>query len=107
MSIQKGINPILLRGWDWDHQTYSREGYGSLGYKNLNLHKPCDPLQHMPLNYNGCYQQNHLATLSILTPPKLDPTPAIQVQTLPLEDLVILGQKKWFITKALGHCPNV
>jgi len=29
---KKGINPtILLRGWDWDHQTYSREGYGSLG----------------------------------------------------------------------------
>ena len=28
----KGINPtILLWGWDWDHQTYSREGYGSLG----------------------------------------------------------------------------
>jgi len=20
-----------LWGWDWDHQTYSREGYGSLG----------------------------------------------------------------------------
>ena len=36
LSIQvcpkKGINPtILLWGWDWDHQTYSREGYGSLG----------------------------------------------------------------------------
>ena len=30
---KKGINPtILLWGWDWDHQTYSREGYGSLGY---------------------------------------------------------------------------
>ena len=29
---KKGINPtILLWGWDWDHQTYSREGYGSLG----------------------------------------------------------------------------
>ena len=39
LSIQvcpkKGINPtILLWGWDWDHQTYSREGYGSLGYEN-------------------------------------------------------------------------
>ena len=22
-------------GWDWDHQTYSREGYGSLGNGNL------------------------------------------------------------------------
>ena len=37
LSIQvcpkKGINPtILLWGWDWDHQTYSREGYGSLGF---------------------------------------------------------------------------
>ena len=36
LSIQicrkKGINPtILLWGWDWDHQTCSREGYGSLG----------------------------------------------------------------------------
>ena len=36
LSIQicrkKGINPtILLWGWDWDQQTYSREGYGSLG----------------------------------------------------------------------------
>ena len=29
---KKGINPtILLWGWDSDHQTYSREGYGSLG----------------------------------------------------------------------------
>ena len=29
---KKGISPtILLWGWDWDHQTYSREGYGSLG----------------------------------------------------------------------------
>jgi len=27
---EKGINPtILLWGWDWDHQTCSREGYGS------------------------------------------------------------------------------
>ena len=37
LSIQvcpkKGINPtILLWGWDWDHQTYSREGYGCLGF---------------------------------------------------------------------------
>ena len=36
LSIQvcpkEGIDPtILLRVWDWDHQTYSREGYGSLG----------------------------------------------------------------------------
>ena len=29
---KKGLNPkILLWGWDWDHQTYCREGYGSLG----------------------------------------------------------------------------
>ena len=29
---KEGINPtILLWGWDWDHQTYSREGYGFLG----------------------------------------------------------------------------
>ena len=33
----EGISPvILLWGWDWDHQTYSREGYGSLGYINRN-----------------------------------------------------------------------
>ena len=37
LSIQvcpeKGIKPtILLWGWDWDYQTYSREGYGSLGF---------------------------------------------------------------------------
>ena len=37
LSIQvcpkKGINlTIPLWGWDWDHQTYSREGYGSLGH---------------------------------------------------------------------------
>ena len=36
LSIQvcpkKGINPtILLWGWDWNPQSYSREGYGSLG----------------------------------------------------------------------------
>ena len=29
---KKGINPtILLWGWDWDHQSYSREGSGFLG----------------------------------------------------------------------------
>ena len=34
---KKGINPtVLLLGWDWDHQTYSREGYGSLGNNLLN-----------------------------------------------------------------------
>ena len=33
---KKGISPtILLWGWDWDHQTYSREGYGSLGIIHL------------------------------------------------------------------------
>ena len=33
---KKGISPvILLWAWDWDHQTYSREGYGSLGYGDL------------------------------------------------------------------------
>ena len=30
--LRKGFNPtILLWGWDWDHQNYSREGYGSFG----------------------------------------------------------------------------
>ena len=29
---KKGISAIFLFwGWDWDHQSYSREGYGSLG----------------------------------------------------------------------------
>ena len=29
---KKGINPtVLLWGWDWDHQSYSREGFGFLG----------------------------------------------------------------------------
>ena len=32
MCPKKGINPtILLWGWDWDHQSYSREGSGFLG----------------------------------------------------------------------------
>ena len=35
---KKGINPtILLWGWDWDHETYSREGYGSVGYGIFTL----------------------------------------------------------------------
>ena len=35
---KKGINAIiLLWGWDWDHQTYSREGYGSLGIISISL----------------------------------------------------------------------
>ena len=39
MSPKKGINPIiLLWGWDWDHQTYSREGYGSLGIDTKDGH---------------------------------------------------------------------
>ena len=34
---KKGINPtILLWGWDWDHQTYSRERYESLGISQTN-----------------------------------------------------------------------
>ena len=38
---KKGINPtILLWGWDWDHQTYSREGYGSLGMLHMLLAFP-------------------------------------------------------------------
>ena len=47
---KKGINPtILLWGWDWDHQTYSREGYASLGiYRgNFTTHpKYPDPSKH-------------------------------------------------------------
>ena len=32
MCPKKGINPtVLLWGWDWDHQSYSREGSGCLG----------------------------------------------------------------------------
>ena len=42
LSIQvcpkKGTNPtILLWGRDWDHQTYSREGYGSLGIEHVTF----------------------------------------------------------------------
>ena len=34
---KKGINPtILLWRWDWDHQTYSRKGYGSLGFVSID-----------------------------------------------------------------------
>ena len=33
VSPEKGISPaILFWGWDWDHQSYSREGSGFLGY---------------------------------------------------------------------------
>ena len=39
MCPKKGINPtILLWGWDWEHQTYSREGYGSFGNKKMVDH---------------------------------------------------------------------
>ena len=38
---KKGVNPImLLWGWDWDHQTYSREGFGFLGDGFLCLFFP-------------------------------------------------------------------
>ena len=38
---KKGINPtILLWGWDWDNQTYSREGYGCLGLLNYASGRP-------------------------------------------------------------------
>ena len=41
---KKWMNPtILLWGWDWDHQTYSREGYGSLGCVFLDNPKLCPP----------------------------------------------------------------
>ena len=40
---KKWINPImLLWGWDWDHQTYSREGSGFLGDGFLCLFFPSD-----------------------------------------------------------------
>ena len=33
---KKGISPIILFwGWDWDHQSYSREGYGFLGHSHF------------------------------------------------------------------------
>ena len=39
MCPKKGINPtILLWGWDWEHQTYSRERYGSFGNKKMVVH---------------------------------------------------------------------
>ena len=42
------INPImLLWGWDWDHQTYSREGFGFLGDGFLCLFFPSVFLNHV------------------------------------------------------------
>ncbi len=37
---KKGIHPdsILLWGWDWDHQSYSREGSGFLGYDCMMMY---------------------------------------------------------------------
>ena len=46
---KKGISLIILWwGWDWDHQTYSREGYGSFGWGNFApktkmIHLKMDP----------------------------------------------------------------
>ena len=38
---KEGINPtILLWGWDWDHQSYSREGSGFLGYIYIYVLSP-------------------------------------------------------------------
>ena len=38
---EKGISPvILLWGWDWDHQTFSRKGYGSFGIRSWELTYP-------------------------------------------------------------------
>ena len=42
---KEGISPIFLFwGWDWDHQTYSREGYGSLGPNNALLYEKRAPI---------------------------------------------------------------
>ena len=63
LSIQvcpkKGINPtVLLWGWDWDHQTYSREGYGSLGQ---NQSKPrVLGVETLKLRLRNCWKTNHL-----------------------------------------------
>ena len=47
---KKGINPtILLWGWDWDHQTYSREGYGSLG-----IHVSANYISYLLLEIDFC-----------------------------------------------------
>ena len=38
---KKGISPIILFwGWDWDHQSYSREGSGFLGLFFFRLLPP-------------------------------------------------------------------
>ena len=62
---KKGINPtILLWGWDWDHQTYSREGYGSLGRKfifTLGIHKK-------PLGLCWSYSEKNVKTSRCLNP---------------------------------------
>jgi len=65
---EKGISPvILLWGWDWDHQTYSREGYGSLGYINRNKDNPWyDPWYNFQLLHHGFSQVMQVLLLQIV-----------------------------------------
>ena len=54
---RKGISPtILFWGWDLDHQSYSREGSGSLGVDDLqNLVHP-GKLAFLPQSHGGLIQ---------------------------------------------------
>ena len=53
---KKGVNPImLLWGWDWDHQTYSREGSGFLGDGFLCLFFPSVFFESRPAD-DGLYR---------------------------------------------------
>ena len=49
---KKGINPtILLWGWDWNHQSYSRKGSGFLGLDILTTFRP--EIWRIYLRYRG------------------------------------------------------
>ena len=52
---KKGTIPtILLWGWDWDHQTYSREGYGSLGYQLVSKGSKTLTIPQDPWDWDWC-----------------------------------------------------
>ena len=48
------IPTILLWGWDWDHQTYSREGYGSLGYQLVSKGSKTFTVPQDPWDWDWC-----------------------------------------------------
>ena len=82
---KKGINminpTILLWGWDWGHQTYSREGYGSLGMVScFSIGKAwCTGqfLGHVFRSFSNLFQQIHQPTKNVakVVPPKNNSPP--------------------------------